>query len=1333
MNSSARSSKFYAVGGPVQPDRPCYVERDVDELLLRRLLDADYCHVMAPRHTGKTSLAAHTAWSLRDQDVRVAVIDLTQLLRNEQDDSAGRWYYSIAYRIVRDLRIKSDMQGWWADHSGLTNQQRLVEFFFEVVLASSENRYVVFVDRLEAMVGHPLAQEFLNVIRSCYDMRSTEPEFQRLTFCMLGSGTPDELVKNVQDSPFGVSVPVALDDFRRNELSSLLEGLGSDGVQSEQIISRVWWWTRGHPYLTQKIFRGLSRRQDEVLSGETVDEIVTILFLTSATAAEEAHLSTIAERLTKQDSTRVARLSLYGRIRKGGEVAYVRSSKPQRQLLASGVVVQDAAGMLVVRNNVYAEVFSARWVNQNLPFGWKRLGVAAATLLLLVSLPVWYTEYLPRPYERALTSATQDYQVAYEAYESLRFLPGYTSHADGLFSDFLSRQSRRAETLVDALRTYDRMLQVPGAEAAARELLAEFWDRHSIALALRGERDGALLAQLNALEIPLEERRKNAAGLVGDDYRQLIGTIRVGGFLKSVRADTETSQLTVLDDQHLVQIWQLNGNQAPVQSGVLELAAEERLQMQSRLVVSAPPNVKNMVVVVNTDHPRTSDVQISLRAPSGGIARLSLADARLNNGDYLFDAQRFPSLMTLLADDASGTWSASFSDSERGVTGRLLGWNIRIDQAITEQVGDTAVAALIPEPVLTTLIRSTLSPSGKTALVWPDDEGVSGDLLVWDLPSAGVLSRIPREDGFVTGLYVLDGRAIMTVGNRQLQIWDIATGSKLGAIALTLPGAAPQAISEDGRYLVLDVDREDDSRGYQTWDLETQQPVGEIVSAENSGSVAVDSQGRYLAIADKDRLVRVWSLRDATLFREFRQSNPARHIAFDPQGAWLISQDSIHTLRVWAVEGNNNFPLLERNGNEYWQYSFSQSGEQMFVGSGGRSYDLVSLAAGRVVGQSLRHPTFISDDSYLALPEPIVVDSQNIALTHDGKHEVKLWQLSAQSAAVAAEQLSAAPVSRSSLSVAGDRIALGMADGGVRVFPFDSDPGLIISVGGGPLSSGHVSDVSALEFDASGELLASGSVSGAIKIWDTSTGVPLAFDARHQDGAILDMTFSALSNALISASRELIVVTDVLSGERLAEQRFQGTNPHLSAVGSGDSVLVSGVQAGVALWNWRDGSFETLVTPDNRIRHAVLAADDQLLVTADENNRLRLWNVETREVIGEAAMLPGPADALWGFSEPNQIVVRSGHWLQTYSLRLTGLVAEASVLLPEATAVVQPNGANSLAKVLVQVGSSRPMVKSISLGASLYPPLSGDTEALLKEWRDRLAYDDVFAEEAGGL
>ena len=1332
MGSKFRSANFYAVGGPVQPDRACYIKRDADDLLLRHLMSGDYCHVLSQRHTGKTSLAAHTAWSLRDRDVRVAVIDFTQLLRNEQDDTSGRWYYSIAYRIVRDLRIKSDMQAWWADHSGLTNQQRLVEFFFEVVLASGDHRYVVFVDRLEVMAGHPLGQEFLNAVRSCYDMRSTEPEFQRLTFCLLGAGAPEELVNDVQDSPFGISVPIPLNDFCRSEMDLLLDGLGTENINVEQVLERIWWFTRGHPYLTQKLFRGLARRQNDMLSGETVDELVAKLFLSSA-EPEEPHLAAVAASVLQQNSGRVARLSMYGKIRKGGDVSILKSSRSQRELLAAGIVVEGSTGMLVLRNNVYAEVFSSRWANQHLPFGWRRLSIAAAATLALVALPLWYTKYLPAPYERALTAASQDYQVAYEAYESLRFLPGYGDHADSLFADFLARQSRRAESLADATRTYARMQSVPGAEQQARELLAEFWVRQSKALAMRGARDGALLAQLNALDVPSDERRMSAAALIGNDYRRLLGTIRLAGSLKSMEVDRQSSQLALLDDQQLVQLWQLQRNQMAVQLSDFELVAEERLQIQSRLIVSAPPSSDTMQVAVRTDHPRVSDLQVLVRAPSGSTAQLNLgkATAGAQRGEYIFSAESTPALQALLADDASGTWSAAFADTQRGVTGVLLGWDIRIPDAITEPIDETGLAAQIPEPVLTTLINSVLGPLGKTALAWPDDADVAGDLLVWDLASAAVLSRIPREDGFVDAVYALNGTAVLTIGQRELQVWDTGTGTRRGSIVLPTGGGSPQAISTDGRYLVLGIDRDDGGRGYRTWDLETLEPQGEIISAEGAGSVAIDSQGRYLAIADKDRLIRIWSLRDATLFREFQQSNPARHIAFDASSRWLVSQDSRQALRIWAVEGRQNYPVLERNGNQFWQYEFSSSGDQVFLGSGGRSYERVSLPMSRAMGQSVRHPALIADSEYPTLPQPVFIASQDLAITHDGKHEVKLWQLSDQ--LTVADSIAGVPISHSALTVNGDRIALGSVDGRVRVFPADSDPDVMVFPAVDSLSNSHASAISVLSFDRTGDLLASGSIDGTIKIWDSNTGVPLQFDARHQDGPVLGLKFSPLSNIVISASKRTIVVTDVLSGERLAEQRFSGSVPQISVTGFADAVLISGVETGVAVWRWREGSYEQLVPSEYKVRYAVAALDDQLLVTASEDNRLILWDIATRQQVGEPALLPGRADNLWAFSNPNQVVLRSGYWLQRFGLSPIGLVPTSSVLLPEATAVVQPDPIAGVANVLVEVSGLRPMVQQISLDASAYPILAGEPAALLNEWRNRLADDDVLAEQTGGL
>ena len=113
------------VGGPVQPGRACYLQRNADAELYQRLSDGDYCHVLVQRQTGKTSLIASTAARLRKRGALVAIVDLTQTSGEEVSDNAGRWYYSIAYRIVRDLRIRTDIQAWWKDRGGLTPRPRL--------------------------------------------------------------------------------------------------------------------------------------------------------------------------------------------------------------------------------------------------------------------------------------------------------------------------------------------------------------------------------------------------------------------------------------------------------------------------------------------------------------------------------------------------------------------------------------------------------------------------------------------------------------------------------------------------------------------------------------------------------------------------------------------------------------------------------------------------------------------------------------------------------------------------------------------------------------------------------------------------------------------------------------------------------------------------------------------------------------------------------------------------------------------------------------------------------------------------------------------------------
>ena len=280
MTTGQRNSKFYVVGGPVQPDRACYILRDSDASLYARLAERDYCHVLAPNHTGKTSLMAHVAKRLRASGIRVATIDLADISNRDVADDVGRWYYSLAYRIVRELRIRSDMQTWWQERSGLTNMQRLREVFLEVVLADTDEPVVIFVDRIEAALGQRPARDFFAAIRACYDARATEQEYQRLTFAMLGSAFVGQLRLGDRDSPFDISVNIELQDFDSSELRQLAAGLGCDQHTMRQIAERVWYWTHGQPYLSQKVFRALARRSEEQLSDEVVDKVVGTLFFT---------------------------------------------------------------------------------------------------------------------------------------------------------------------------------------------------------------------------------------------------------------------------------------------------------------------------------------------------------------------------------------------------------------------------------------------------------------------------------------------------------------------------------------------------------------------------------------------------------------------------------------------------------------------------------------------------------------------------------------------------------------------------------------------------------------------------------------------------------------------------------------------------------------------------------------------------------------------------------------------------------------------------------------------------------------------------------------------
>src|SRR5882762_5997036 len=94
-------SSFYVTGGTLRQDAACYVERQADKDLLDGLLQGEFCYVLTSRQMGKSSLMVRTAGKLREQGVRVAVLDLTAVGQNLTPE---QWYDGLLVRVGRQLR-----------------------------------------------------------------------------------------------------------------------------------------------------------------------------------------------------------------------------------------------------------------------------------------------------------------------------------------------------------------------------------------------------------------------------------------------------------------------------------------------------------------------------------------------------------------------------------------------------------------------------------------------------------------------------------------------------------------------------------------------------------------------------------------------------------------------------------------------------------------------------------------------------------------------------------------------------------------------------------------------------------------------------------------------------------------------------------------------------------------------------------------------------------------------------------------------------------------------------------------------------------------------------
>jgi hypothetical protein len=258
-----------------------------------------------------------------------------------------------------------------------------------IALGRFSRPLVLLVDELDLLRSLPFSPDELLTAIHCASARHQcdGSEAKSLVFCVFATVRPGLLWREAKDTDPGLGSIIVLQDFERDELFQVIDGLARCLLEKNNLmepaclaqtkfllsetLDRVFYWTHGHPYLTQKLGCVATHCLSAQLGGiaaitpeqchRLVDSLAERTFTGRIAREQDCHVLWVRRKLLSSALDRSRIVQLLHLVKRGLRVDSI--AQDETEALVDSGFVRIRNGCLEMRNRVYERLLDPEWLS----------------------------------------------------------------------------------------------------------------------------------------------------------------------------------------------------------------------------------------------------------------------------------------------------------------------------------------------------------------------------------------------------------------------------------------------------------------------------------------------------------------------------------------------------------------------------------------------------------------------------------------------------------------------------------------------------------------------------------------------------------------------------------------------------------------------------------------------------------------------------------------------------------------------------------------------------------------------------------------------------------